>query len=358
MKKVKIKQSERQNAKKHLVILLVCSVIIMLALSACARRTSERPRTVNKRAGNEGLKLRFLPQTPPSQVYATDPAALRLIIELRNIGAEDIHPNSDLDLRVIGYDPNIIGLAPKLSTAAISSVGSVFQFSSGTVIEGRDEFFPEGGFQIAEWDTAFINMPPNLDRLQQTFIVNACYTYRTIASPVVCIDPDPFSASAVAQEKPCYVRDIGMAGGQGGPVAVTSVEEQILPTQGQVQFKINIRNTGNGVLFADDQPTQVTRNSGAFTRCTAQRLSVSDLNKVYVEQVTIAGLIPVLSNGPSTCNPNPVILTNGQGFTYCTFAGINPGNIYETPLEIVLNYGYKTSAASTVQILRTPGTGR
>ncbi|OIO65790.1 hypothetical protein COY28_03830 [Candidatus Woesearchaeota archaeon CG_4_10_14_0_2_um_filter_57_5] len=320
-------------AARNIALLLVALVL----LSSCGvRQGSESPRQV-PRTGTQGIELSFHASPPPARVYATDPSALTLMLDVRNKGVEDVDPGS-IDLRLSGYDPSIVSIAPSYGSGA-SGAGAVYQLRD--TLLGKSEFMPEGGYELAQWATASILMPRDIDRLDQQFIATACYIYRTRASPTVCLDPDPYSALSLAQDKACQVRDISLSGGQGAPVAVTRVEEQIFPQTGEVQFKVVVSNVGGGTLFDQD----------SFTECANQQLSIGNLNKVVIEQAYISGL------GSGTCNPEVITMNNGQGFTYCRFGNIN-GNAgaYETPLQLVLSYGYKTSTSKGVSILRTPGT--
>ena len=46
-----------------------------------------------------------------------------------------------------------------------------------------------------------------------------------MADVVVCIDPDPYSV--VQEQKVCNIGDVSVSGGQGAPIAVTRIEEEV-----------------------------------------------------------------------------------------------------------------------------------
>ena len=94
-------------------------------------------------------------------------------------------------------------------------------------------------------DNGGVNVPFGADKYSPEILVTACYRYKTIADPKVCIDPNPFRA--VQERKVCEVRDQSLGGGQGAPVAVTKIEEQV--GSDKIHFRIFIQNVGDGEVI-------------------------------------------------------------------------------------------------------------
>ena len=110
-------------------------------------------------------------------------------------------------------------------------------------------------------------------------------------------------------------------------------------TPSDMIFRIHISNVGGGQVF----------DTAAYQSCPFN-LQYGDLNKVYVEQVTLG-----TGQGPGTvpyeCKPsNPVRLVNGQATIFCKFAQDSAKPAYQTPLNIKLAYGYKNSIQKQIEI--------
>jgi hypothetical protein len=302
---------------------LTISAIILLIMSVgCSysygstTKPSQNIEQIKYRVGTQGLVLSFLPNAPPLKIYEGDP--LSIIVEISNKGAFDVN---DGRIYVSGYDPQFIRL--NRESNSISN------------LEGKSFFNPEGIiFKTYEFEDPSVSIPDNVEKFPQTFVATACYRYMTKATPEICIDPDPFSMKV--QEKVCLPRSVGLES-QGAPVAVSMIEEEL--TRGRVQFKIHVKNVGDGIVFD---------TARGVANCHSD-LDIQDINKVYITSVEFSG-----HEIRNECQPNPIRLNNGAGVAYCTYDGNLGESAFLTVLNVDLDYGYRSSISTATEIYEIP----
>jgi len=300
--------------RKIIVLLLLSSVVLAMGCT-----TSNEPNMPDEyHVGTDGLELNFLSGTPPRKIFEGDD--LTIVVEITNIGAYpsgDSGDNFDGRLFIGGYDASYVPMSP-----------TSIQLDSG--LYGKDQYNSDGTFDTETFEASSVSLPEETDLYEPTLQVTACYSYKTYASPVVCIDPDPYSSEL--EDEVCQVRDQTLSGGQGAPVAVTRVEESV--TKDNVKFKIFFRNVGNGYVV----------DSGYIDS------DCPDTDRDNLDKVDVSVR---MSNAQGSCRPdNPVRLVNGQGFVVCDFP--KPAEsvaAYTTPLQVELDYGYSTAIEKKVTII-------
>ena len=297
--------------------MFILLIIVLLSLVGCTRTGS--PSEPDKyHTGTQGLDISFMTGTPPTKIYEGDD--LSIVVELTNKGA---YPTSDSGNRfdgklfIGGFDTTYLPVSP-----------TNIDIDSG--LYGKDQYNSEGTYDTETFNAYSISLPPEADSYSPTIQATACYKYKTTASPVVCIDPDPHSSEA--EDEVCTVKDVSLSGGQGGPVAVTKVEETV--TKDTIKFKIHFRNVGNGYVI---DPEYIGSDCPDTDR--------ENLNKVQVK-VRMSGAY-------AQCKPqNPVHLINGEGYVVCdTQKPYESTPAYTTPLQIELVYGYSSSITKKISII-------
>ena len=300
---------------------LLILLFVSLFISSCSS-LNQRGRGVedfNFHTGTQGMELRFLQGNPPQRLYAGDP--LNVLVEYTNKGA---YPVVDGRLYLTGFDREYL----RFDREEVIGFGA----------EGKSALNPEGMIsELAEFKDPAVSMPPETDAFRQIIKATACYSYKTFASPMVCIDPDPLNIEQA--DKVCLVQNVGM-NSQGAPVAVKSVD--VDAARGRVQFKITVQNVGGGTVIE-------SRNGYVpLDRCQAL-LSRDEIDKVEIRAF-------LSQNQALDCKPAVIRLVNGKGFAYCSFSGLDPrADAYMTALSIELSYGYRNSVATTTDILSLPG---
>lgn len=219
--------------------------------------------------------------------------------------------------------------------------GLSFQRYNGQeyILAPDDYNFPGGEFETIVFNGNVYSWPQGLDRTERPvpFLITNCYAYTTYAAPQVCIDPAPYDQGV----KVCVPRQITFNGGNGAPVAVTSISQE--NTRQSIYFTINIQNVGNGQIF----------DMGYLERCSPYfpgRLSQQHLDRVYLIDARIG-------TQHLTCTPDRgdgVRLVNGRGQVQCKYQMEyqTAKSAYETPLIIELGYGYAANMQRSMSIKR------
>jgi len=296
------------------VVILLC-----LFLYACSPVSSPYD-NVEYRQGTEGLVVTF-GDSPPAKVYRG--SYLNLILETRNRGAYDLQ---DLYARVYvtGYDKSAIHFT--------EDSNSGYTMKGLPAIKGKNPYNMDGGYDYVEFEeTAVVNVPFG-DVYTPTLMVTSCYQYQTLATPAVCVVSDP---NAIIKDDVCRPDTIELTS-QGGPVAVTKIEEEVM--QQMLNFVITIENVGDGKVIDKNQ----------LTKCPF-KLEHSDVNMVDVS-VALSGA------GTPSCTPEDkrVRLVDGRGIIYCAIP-IEIETSYTSPLVVTLDYGYSSSTTRQVEITNPPG---
>ncbi len=312
--------------------LLVSSlVIIIIILTSCVPRPAAggTPRDTaaiaqQVQSGSEGLFMQLVQNSPPPVIY--DQTELIAVVDVRNRGNYPLQSH-ECFIQAVGFDPNIIRGGFNQPRDCTENLG-------GTELEGKNLYNTEGGFNQIEFRSSDVSLPEGVFEYNPTLDFKACYHYKTKANPQVCVDPLFYQVTR--DQKTCQVRDIGMGGGQGGPVGVTHVGVDMIGNK--AIFEITVQNLGTGSVIS---PT---------TDILACNPDYRDLDRVEYN-VELSGSTPV------NCKPADGIvrLSNKMGKIVCTFE-IGSTSAYETPLKVELDYNYLQSLRQPLRIVKTPGT--
>jgi len=337
------------SLKKNMIFALFISLIL---ISGCTGKKSAEKSLEEIRAGTEGITMSFLLNSPPDKIHVDKAAAdessngFEVALELRNKGAfpqpgEGDAPRGKVYLS--GYDPEIIKFE-----------GSNVKTELGNALQGKSTINPNGGFDVFTFKGSVNAESLNVEKYEPTLLASACYTYQTVAGPSVCIDPDPYSVTN--ERKVCQVQDTSLSS-QGAPVAVTKINEEAFA--GKTQFKITIKNVGNG---------EVLKNDIVESKCgpSVEKIVREDIDRVQLVSVKVG-------NNPLDCGPfantggalrgetGDIRLINGEGYIICElpssmYSGAEGTSksrtAYITPMTITLQYGYRNSIEKKVQILK------
>ena len=314
--------------------------LILLALVVAGCQSGVDTRIVERdfHTGTQGVEMRFLPGAPPPRIF--DGEEVDLIVELRNRGAYPLTNDFEGNLVLSGFDP--ISLQGQWETRSSRGLGDPYADVSTSLV-GRSQFNPEGGIQnlnyLARARVPFSG-PQGNDLYRAPIIAHLCYKYKTIASPDACIDPDPFSA--VQENKACRIGEYGyslpVGGGQGGPVAVSSVIEEV--GADKLFFRITVTNSGGGSVI----------DYGSVLYDCPFNLNTNQIDRVEAD-VQLG-----IPSSPPSCTPrgdagDPIRLYGGKGTMFCSFPKPNIDSAFLTPLQIALSYGYSTSLRKDIEII-------
>jgi hypothetical protein len=222
-----------------------------------------------------------------------------------------------------------------------------FELNKGRefLLAGDTYEWPGGEYAYLAYNGRIANWPPGLDQTDQTFLLTTCYQYTTFADPIVCIDPEPYSEN----RKVCKPVGKSYSGGNGAPVAITSITQENTPRK--IIFHINVKNVGKGTVY---DPGQLEKCSPYYPG----RVTPEDINIIYLGDVRI-GSYGLASRGGLVgvvCSPERIRLDpkKGTGSTTCSvpieFAEVK--SAYQTPLTVELWYGYSQVEEKKVAIKR------
>ncbi|HII72075.1 TPA: hypothetical protein HA265_04945 [Candidatus Woesearchaeota archaeon] len=266
--------------------------------------------------GTEGIVMTFTPEQPPVKSYTQAP--LNFMVEVRNKGTTTV-PSAMFYLS--GFDATLIPVTPN-------------PIPLPQPLEGKTQFNPDGGYTLIQMGAQNINLPNEMPNYKPNFLLTACYPYKTFATPMVCVDPNP---TDTVSDKACQVQKVIGTGSQGAPVAVESIETQATPRG--MFFRIHIANVGSGTSGSGLAFDQM-----ALGACPGA-LTYNDLNKIKY-------MVTLGSNEPVACQPinNEVRLVNNKATIFCQSPKSIQPLAYQTPLKVELIYGYKNSVAKMVEV--------
>jgi hypothetical protein len=305
--------------KKYIFAILI---VLLLVLSGCKGR-GPRTNEINEvyHIGTKGVEINFINNAPPEKVYEGD--RIDLSVEVRNAGSYPEGRTFKGKIELSGFDP-----------ASISG-----SWDGGNTIptdfEGRTQYNPEGGYTVMTYkDNDGVHVPFDADFYEPNILLHTCYEYKTIADPIVCIDPDPYDI--VEEQKVCNIGDTTLSGGQGAPIAVTKIEEEV--GSDRIYFRIYIANQGEGTVMLPR----------AYSDCPFD-VEFEELDKVVAD-------IKLPYDASPDCSPkgtasDPIRLTDGKGYIFCKFSKPAEESAYTTSLNIELEYVYSSSISKSLKIV-------
>lgn len=308
--------------------ILFCVVILcLLFLSACQLQSGLQPKDsqmFSQRSGSEGLRINFLENLPPQQLF--DNEEFNAVIQVENQGSSDVGGAGD-KIYLSGFDQSII--------TGISNFGM-----SVPRLRGKDLFTQNIDVELVSFKGG-INLLKNkgLNQFNTPLMLTTCYEYTTLASPQICVDPNPLAPSL--KPKVCTAQTVG-AGTQGAPIAVSSVD--VLPSPGNTKFKIYVQNVGGGRVLRSGM-SALSECSPFFPN--TQQL-FKDVDYVEVQDVIVSDVS--IKNSCRPLDDNHLRLQNGQGVFYCEFNRIRGTSAYPTPLIVKLRYNYQTTLLKNLNI--------
>ncbi len=311
-------------------------ILLLFLASSCSGSSSSKTSIENVRTGTEGISMAFLPNNPPDVVHAEkDYDTFDVTLEMRNNGAyPQPDENNKLGLQVYlsGFDKNIVDI-PQAETMKISNG-----------LLGKSTINPLGGLDLLTFKGKINIDKLNVQIYEPILMATACYRYETTAGPQVCIDPDPYAE--IREKQVCMVSDAKLSS-QGAPVAVTEIGEEAMAEK--TQFKITIKNVGNGDVLTSDAAE--TKCNPGVKRSEGASITREDVNKVFLQSVKVADV--QLECGPFTDQAKGTVgyirLINNEGFVLCNLEKSRYDQYkrssasFTTPLVINLVYGYRNT---------------
>ena len=324
-------------------LILTIGILSLLIIAGCSEGGfsgigKKKPITdVDIRKGTDGIKMEFLPNAPPQNVFAE--SGFPISLRLKNAGASDI-PEDNKGTLQIERGIVIFGFEK-----AYLDIPNIPQGKVLFDVKGKSIYAPLGDEEFISVNAKAGAVGPQSEKHPTTIFATACYPYETVFGASACIDPDIIGEGK--GQKACIVKDLAFTGGQGAPVAVTKVETRMLPQDdGKIKphFLIYVKNAGNG---------QVVNISKIDRACSSEPLDYKDFNTLKVNAT--------LSGAELDCDPADgmqktaeVRLRDKEDLIRCTYdedGGINAGSdAYVAPLRVELDYGYTFTISKNIII--------
>ncbi len=359
------------NGKIDKMLLLFAVVVLLVIILSGCRYLGGRDDDVNRlaredfRRGSRGIEMDWVWENLPDVFYDTSAGVdeIQLLVEMRNEGAERAFGYVTLS----GFDQNYIGLPYNPLETDIEEW--IFD------LEGRSIRNANGGFKLIEIPP--LNGPPNYGGLLPgeidlwegaeeypvEFKLTACYEYRTVASPIICVDPDPYRITTEKACRPERVENLGSS--QGGPVAVTYLDVENIPgdgagNSGQIIVNMRISNVGSGRVV-DINTIDALASGGTYCTegCIRPIGDTTCPNNLLYRDLNIVDFFIYFQGrlvSSSDCRPEIgyVRLTDGDAEISCEIQVSTPGSTattaFATPLRIELAYGYEDWIEKRVRI--------
>ncbi len=334
---------------KQKILFISFLFLLVLVLASCSRlpgKSSSTSTSKDFNKGTEALAITFL-ETPQKESY--ERSSFILGINLNNKGSQDI---TDAVLSISTED-DFVSLTKEnwrsdLRTGIEHLGSNKIRFN----LEGKNIYNPLG-------EQGILYLTPETKTIQEnsyetTIGVTSCYLYKTEAVPTVCIDPGSTSNRKI-KEKSCIQKEITLDS-QGAPISVTKVETTMTPRGTdflQPTFMITIENKGNGDVTIPDK-------SIVDSLCGVGDFSTEQGKEIY-NAVKLRAYLSRDLDKQLTCTPEGedaytalVQLTDKKGAATCTLQqGISAEDpTYTTTLQIVLEYGYKTTISKKIPIIK------
>ncbi len=274
--------------------------------------------------GIEGIELSFLEGAPPKEVYGG--ANFDVFVDVHNKGVNSIERGT---IRMSGLSPRF-----RIDPGA-QEIGEIL---------GR-AIYPGGEFKTMEWTVDMLGSTTRRD-ISETLNAQVCYEGSVISEVEVCVRPRPGSPGLI--EGGCNIGKKSISGGQGGPIAITSLTEQIVKQSSgdnELVFFIDIKDVGGGNVVDKD---------GSFDKCLFSARDKQEAT-VGIEEASLVGL------GSLECESirgrrGELAMFNGKGRLICRTTQPVPNDAhYSVDLYMKLNYGYVDSANARFTLKKDVG---
>ena len=310
----------RENIKKGHLIFPMIFLVSFLILSCDFDGSSQQTRVT----GTRGLVMNVMRTAMPDSIYAGE--SLYMQLNLRNEGAPDI------------FDGVI-----SVSTDSLLEVTNEDEFKVLT-LRG------DAGIFRGEEDIVQINLiskdlgMDGVTARDSQITINACYEYNTFFEDTFCLDADIRNQQI---EKPCTMRELSGARGQGAPVVVSKVVPRSVVSESgaRVSFRIYIYNSGSGLVLTKDSSKRVCQD----------RFDERDMGIIKINEITLSRF--KLSDESIICdshtnNPNEFDISDRLEYIECRIVeelDFSEGT-FLTPMTIDLDYGYLETVRTSINV--------
>jgi len=323
---------------------LVIMLIAIVMLIGCNKTGDSDPITREDiYEGSDGLVMEFVKGSPAKEVFASyegQESIFDIGIEVENKGAYDIESG----VLTLTLERNYMDIDEWSTNRLLVSTDENTAIFN---LEGKSTKSLLGDRDVVYIRAKALEIPEKQSETHTSNILfTTCYNYKTSLFQTVCVDPDV--NNLMVGEKACDVEEISLSD-QGAPIAVKSVEYDMLPHRFEERikplFKINIENVGKGEATRPDIISKV---------CSGESLDYKDFNLIKVSAR--------LSNSDLNCNLlaqdgnliGEARLKERKGSVRCALEeGVDKDKgAYLSPLIVEIEYGYTSSISKEIKLKR------
>lgn len=331
-------------------------IAVLFLVSACTTVGPESD-PVRTYTGTTGVAADF-GQTVPDEAY--DGQRFLVTFNLHNQGATDINDSTgelvtELNTQNLFYLERVAeNDAPARQTVSLEGKSDVRP-------NGEETSLSFGGFQIA--NRSRIGEFQDVEELLQARI---CYPYKTTLSDTLCVE----NALKSQASQPLCEAQTQSYQGNGGPVAITKVENVLVPvgrSENAFERQELVFDDGQiaGTRTVEESVEQVVqepllritvRNKGRGTPQTGS----SDLCSQSDGAQSTVRINATLGNTVMECDPNRIRLDNtGKGQTTCRATEtLTTSTNYQSIFTSTLSYTYTDTVTKDINIRQRPGLNR
>ena len=302
--------------------------ILILFLVACGRQQTEIV-DPNFRTGTEGLEIKFQTNSPPNEII--ERSSFTLGMEVKNKGATEI---KDGLIKISGYGEDFTFESDLDTQSTLQRIDS---------LEGKSLLYPEGTLPKFFLFRFKNNQRPTSGK--GVFNAVACYQYETLATSEICINGKGVDYLNINQES-CNMEQYKSKtfSGQGAPIVITKIEEEILPRNEQefdIVLTIYLDNKGKG---------NAVKKESHSKKCNEQPILEDEINKISIDEISFGNARYSTRNGRIDCSTNEVDTSRNDKIICRTSRLRNDEGSYVSPLIVRLKYGYNEVASATVNV--------
>nr|MBT4247246.1 hypothetical protein [Candidatus Woesearchaeota archaeon] len=206
---------------KKILILLTIAIFLV----GCGSGSGQEAASYNFKQGIGQLKVSFLDNAPPDKLYPG--SDFKMILKVDNQQAYDV-----LNGRIVlvGLDDSYFKVQPN--------------YQEFQELKGRSLLIPGGDKQFFEFDGLAEELFQNSVQYNNPYFVEVHYDSSLDFTDTVCINPNLYET----YDSGCKRKDRSSYGGQGAPLAVTNMEQIVIPsgTGASVEFRLELSNRGRG----------------------------------------------------------------------------------------------------------------
>jgi hypothetical protein len=343
---MKLQKRIINNIQEQYSVMLLLLILLLLSgtflLSGCTGLGADKDKKAltleDIRKGTDGLVVNFLEKSPPAEMYEStgEKTPISIGLEITNAGAYDAEAyfdlkiNDKINLKTDDErfdEPQTTFDSADFSEDTRSSNNPTWFATDKFTIPGKTLADPRGGFMFLRFPATVGTLAKGFEYYNARLTASVCYSYKTIATPTICIDPNEFQTTT----KACESKEINL-NSQGAPLAVKKVTPISQKTDGGVRviIEVQVANMGGGTVFYGEKDASID------SVCKGAEITNSFSYSVKLND--------------EECKAEKAgILADRTGIFRCTF-DFEQSEAFSTPIEIELDYGYQKSFSRSVNI--------